>query len=142
LFLDTNVLIDAINRNSSYHTDAVELLTAIETTNATFSICAFSLITYAYVHPKIKHAPPLYDALQALTDRCTVLPVDENIVQSSIKMKHNDFEDAIQYFAAASDKNVTHIVTSDRSFPKLKIPVISILHAISILKPSEKSKKN
>ena len=93
------------------------------------SMCALSYSNIYYILRKQLGHSVTIESLQTLSDSVSILPVDEDIIQQSLKSGFQDYEDAIQYYSAIQDSSIIGIITRNaKDFRLSKLP---------ILKPSE-----
>lgn len=134
LYIDANVIIDIEDTNSLNHTDANDFMqAALANNNVTMYISALSIIFYAHTLLKFKTRKQIHDTITSIEENYIVLPLTAITISHANSANLKDFEDAAQYFTALHQGNITHIVTSDRYFPQLAIPVISTAQAIALI---------
>jgi len=60
-----------------------------------------------------------------LSESVSILPVDEYVIQQSLKSGFQDYEDAIQYYSAIQDSSIIGIITRNaKDFRLSKLPIL------------------
>jgi predicted nucleic acid-binding protein len=127
VFLDTNVLLDVFDTERSGHRASMALFIAGEQQQVELIITGLSLVNVEYVLRRMRIPTPerrafIGDSLKL----CVLAPTDEPQVKAALKLAWPDFEDALQYSAAASMGRVQAIITSDvAGFRASRIPVFT-----------------
>ncbi|MBQ3658042.1 MAG: PIN domain-containing protein [Bacteroidales bacterium] len=100
VFLDTNILLDAIQkRQNCQFAETIILLGK----KAMLELCV-SVISYptiAYVLRK-QPKPEIYRLLNTFSDSMTILPTNSQMFKAAITAQADDFEDMLQYQTAIS----------------------------------------
>lgn len=125
LFLDTNVLLDAIGERAPFFDDTVAVFALLEIGKAKGAFGGMSLATIDYVlgatPPRQKLAK--FSALRKYLD---VAPLGQAEVDRALKRGQPDFEDGLQWESAKS-WGATHLLTRNvRDFPVSRaLPVLT-----------------
>lgn len=134
LYIDANVLIDIEDTKSPNHTDSNDFMqAALASNNVTLYVSAVSIIFYAHTLLKFKTRKQIHDTIALIEHNYIIVPLTALAISEANNLHLKDFEDATQYFTALYQGNITHIVTSDRHFPHLNIPVVSPHQAIALI---------
>ena len=65
------------------------------------------------------------ESLQTLSESVSILPVDEYVIQQSLKSGFQDYEDAIQYYSAIQDSSIIGIITRNaKDFRQSELPIL------------------
>ena len=124
IFIDTNVVIDLLDKRNGFYLSAVKLFTLSYEGKLSLYISPLTYATAAYIlrkHPKDE----LHMLLSNLRTLSHIALVDEKIVDEALTLKFDDFEDALQYYAAIKE-NVEAVVTRNvKDFSLSKIPVLT-----------------
>ncbi|MBO4453462.1 MAG: PIN domain-containing protein [Paludibacteraceae bacterium] len=124
LFLDTNVVIDLLDKREPFYEDAVRLFTMAYHKQVRLIISPITFATAAYLLRK--HKPDEIRGLLANLKRLSsVATTDEQVVGDSISSQFDDFEDALQYYAALKAKADVIITRNGKDFGASKIPVMT-----------------
>lgn len=109
VFLDTNVIIDLIQRRDGYEVVA-RILQEAENGTHVFYTSALSMVNIAYILRKFYRGESLYGLLNDLGVIITVISVSHSAYANALKSKAKDFEDAVQFFSAL-EGNMDCIIT-------------------------------
>ena len=126
IFLDTNIIIDALLERKEWMDDAFQILSLAESgeIKAYCSSLSFATAHYYMERAKMPH-DILIDKLDNFCKVCTPTTVDANVVQQAIHSSFLDFEDALQYFSAQT-VNADIIITRNlKDFAQSQIPVMT-----------------
>lgn len=109
IFLDTNVIIDLIQRREGYEVVA-RILQEAENGTHLFYTSTLSMVNIAYILRKFYRGASLYGLLNDLREIITVISVSHSAYDNALKAKAKDFEDAVQFFSAL-EGNMDCIIT-------------------------------
>ena len=112
IFLDTNILLDLL-LDRAYGQEAMILLNAIERGLYEGFILDISLVNIVYISRK--QGVDASDFLALLIKNCKIIGADNTLATEALDLKHNDYEDALQY-ACARALECECIVTNDKKF--------------------------
>lgn len=110
VFLDTDIVLDLLAERHPFYAAAASIFTLAET--GRLEVCVSSL-TFSHLHyilRKLVGGSEARKSLRKLKLIVTILPVDGAVIEQALSSEFRDFEDAIQYFAAAGS-GIQHIVT-------------------------------
>jgi len=135
ILIDTDVILDLFYDRKPFVEDAAKL----------FSLCEKGELK-AYVSPviisnlyyllrrKAKHEKVI-DKILELLKIIDVLPMDKQVVEKALHSKFNDFEDALQNFAAVQHGEIEAIITRNvKDYRKSEIGVFTPATFLKILK--------
>lgn len=111
LFLDTNILIDVIANRQPFANSAARLFDLAEKGKISLLISALSYSNIYYIIRKNSTHKELISLLTDLEALTQTLDVTREIISKSLSSEFKDFEDAIQYHTALSNKKVFAIIT-------------------------------
>ena len=122
--VDTNVIIDMlIDREDANAACAV--LDGAERGDYAIYLCALS---YTNIFYSLRHFLTRQQRIEVLIQLCEVirtLPVDSTVINEALHSGWNDFEDAVQYYAAKNNGMITGIITRNKKdFRQSLIPVL------------------
>ncbi|WP_165154710.1 PIN domain-containing protein [Parabacteroides sp. ZJ-118] len=123
LFLDTNVIVDLLEDREPWVQDVMILFQLAVEKKVELLVSDLTIVNLAYITRKSYSKERLYDALVRLRKFVTIVEIGCNAIDNAIDCRYNDFEDAVQYFAAAR-KNVNYIITRnarDFSFSSIQV---------------------
>ena len=134
IFIDTDVIIDFLGNRANFSNAATELFDLYAHNNKKPLISANSYTNVYYLLNKLIKSPKIVIShLTILYDITEILEVNSNIINQSIHSEFSDFEDAVQYYAALSNKKIDLIVSRDKKgFKKSAIPVFDVEQALKI----------
>jgi len=125
LYLDTNIVLDLLAKRYPHYTYAALIATRAEKKELTIVTSSNSFSTAFYFISKFASAAHAFEKLRKFKVICSISTVDEQIVEKALNASFQDFEDAIQYFAAERAA-CNHIITRNlRDFKLSSIPVMS-----------------
>ncbi|MBS1505791.1 MAG: PIN domain-containing protein [Bacteroidetes bacterium] len=126
VFVDTNIIIDLIADRKPFSKFAIEIFDAAEKKRIDLFASSHSLATVHYLLKKNINEAELRQILLSLITFITIVPIDEHVIQRSLKSKHKDFEDAIQIIAAQSVDKINCIITRNvKDFKGAEIAVLT-----------------
>ena len=122
VFLDTNVILDLIQRRVGYD-DAALIMQKSENGEYSLYTSSLSMVNIAYILRKYYRGESLYHLLEELGDIIGVITVSSEAYHKALQSRALDFEEAIQLFSAI-ESDMDCIVTrnvQDFIFDKLPI---------------------
>lgn len=124
IFLDTNIVIDLLDKREPFYHAAVTLFTLAYHKKITLYISALTYATASYLlrkHGK-EGRKLLLNNLRQLSE---VTTIGEKEIDNALTSEFDDYEDALQYDSALNH-NVEAIVTrNEKDFRYASIPVLS-----------------
>ncbi len=129
IFLDANIIIDFLDEKREAHNLAKSFLIQAIERGDEILISEDILTTVYYVCQKAVAHKKLLDFLETLVEEFDIVSFGKQNIQKAIglcrKNKNFDFEDALQA-VCAKNKQCDLIVTNDKSFPCIGVPVKSL----------------
>lgn len=125
LFLDTNIVIDLLDKRMPFCEDAAKLFAEAYYKRVQLIISPTTYATASYLlgrHNSLEEVRGLLANLRRLT---SVSTEDEHVVDNAIASKFADFEDAIQYYSALNAKADIIITRNLKDFAESQIPVMT-----------------
>ena len=126
LFLDTNIIVDLLDIRRSNSAFSLKVLEVAVFNNFEIAISEDILTTVYYVTKKEIARKKLLSFFEMIDDEFNVLNFKKGVVKKAIKLCQKngklDFEDVLQAVCAEKN-NCDMIITNDKKFPQLKIPV-------------------
>ena len=123
VFLDTNIVIDLLDKREPFYIDAVELFTLAYKKEITLFVSPMTYATASYLlrkHGK-EGMRKLLGNFRLLSQITTA---DEKVVDAALASSFEDYEDALQYYSALT-RNVDVIVTRNKKdFTSANIPIL------------------
>ena len=123
VFLDTNIVIDLLDRREPFYVDAVKLFTLAYQKEITLFVSPMTYATASYLLRK--HGKEgMRKLLGNFRQLSRITRADESVVDAALASSFDDYEDALQYYSALTE-NVDVIVTRNKKdFLLSKIPVL------------------
>jgi predicted nucleic acid-binding protein len=133
LFLDTNVVIDVLANRQPFCENSAKMFEKAKNGNVKLFISSLSYSTIYYIlNKEIGHKSTI-ETLKKIDNLIETLDVTSTIVKKSLYSDFPDFEDAIQYFTAISNKKIKVIVTRNhKDFKKSELLVLSPDEVLSL----------
>ena len=134
IFIDTNVIIDFLGNRESFSNGATELFDLYADNKKKIFVAAISYTNVYYLLCKqIKSHKTVISLLSTLYDLTELIDIKSSIINQSIHSEFSDFEDAVQFYAALSNKKIDIIVSRDKKgFKKSTLPVLDVEQALRI----------
>ena len=130
IFLDTNILIDYLSRREPFFVPSALLFQLGKRNKCHLMLSSLSFATASFIlqaHYKMTHAA-VVTLFEKIVELCHITTVDAQTVQNAIASDFKDFEDALQYYSAATVKADYIITRNKQDF---------IQSAISVYTPEE-----
>lgn len=124
VFLDTNILLDYVFERDPFFDEAVDLFQLRSNNELEFYVSALSLANLAYSIQRQKKNPgPI---INVFLDWMHVIALQKDTFLHTIPSAFKDFEDGLQYYSAATIKDMDAIITRNKKdfFPS-SIPVLT-----------------
>lgn len=124
LFLDTNIVIDLLDKREPYYKDAVRLFSMAYYKQVELVVAPITYTTASYLLRQ--HGPELVRNLLANFRQLShVATTDERVIDDSIASSFTDFEDAVQYYTALKAKADIIVTRNGKDFVHSSIPVMT-----------------
>lgn len=133
LFLDTNVLIDLIDKREPFYNDIAIIASMAENQKFKMSASSLSFVNAVYVISRNIEEKLVLDALKKFRIICDVSNIDEIVIDKSLISNFNDFEDAVQYFSALHHKSDIILTRNKKDFKNSEIPVMTPVEFLASL---------
>lgn len=124
LFLDTNIVIDLLDKREPFCYDAVRLFTMAYNKKVQLLVSPMTYATTSFLLRKHGTAEVrrLLNNFRLLS---RVTTANERTVDESLISQFVDFEDALQYYSALTAKADAIITRNKKDFANSKIPVMT-----------------
>jgi predicted nucleic acid-binding protein len=136
LFIDTNVLIDLIDKRLPFYNDAATISTLAEKKQLKLAASSISFVNTFYVLSKKLDNKQVVNSLMKYRLICEVSNIDEIIIDKSLISNFNDFEDAVQHYSALHHKCDILITRNKKDFKNSEIPVMTPTEFLAALQKS------
>jgi predicted nucleic acid-binding protein len=114
VFLDTNVLLDLVDRVRPNAQKSVKIVEVAEGLNISLCCSALSLINLAYIL-RSQQADLVRKAIEGFLLSFEVQDLNSEDIQYALTLPMDDFEDAFQW-VAAKKCGASHVVSNDKHF--------------------------
>ena len=125
IFLDTDVILDLLSKRQPFYKNSYKLFSLIDRNK----IKAFtSPVIFANIHYVLSKQLSKQIALQNLTKLrkfVNIVPINEEIIDLSLKSNFTDYEDSIQYYAALLSEISILITRNIKDYKNAKIAVFT-----------------
>ena len=122
VFLDTNVILDLIQRRVGYD-DAALIMQKSENGEYSLYTSSLSMLNIAYILRKYYRGESLYHLLEELGDIIGVITVSSEAYHKALQSRALDFEDAIQLFSAIESDMDCIVTRNAQDFIFDKLPI-------------------
>lgn len=132
LFLDTNIVMDVLERREPFCRDAVRLFTMAYNKQVQLVVSPITYTTASFLLRK--HGPEgVRSLLSNFRQLSKVATTNERTVDDSLASQFKDFEDAMQYYTALKAKVDIIITRNGKDFAASKIPVMTVAEYLESL---------
>lgn len=123
--VDTNIIIDMLLDRE--HADAAcAVIDKAEQGEIVVYLSALSYTNIYYSLRKYLSHEERVNSLILLQEVIKTLSVDSDVIADALRSDWKDFEDAVQYFSAKSNKDIVGIITrNEKDFVNSELPVLS-----------------
>lgn len=133
LFLDTNIVIDLLDRREPFCHDAVQLFTMAYNKQVQLIVSPMTYTTASFLLHR-HGAEGVRNLLSNFRQLSRVATTNERTVDDSLASQFNDFEDAMQYYCALKAKADIIITRNGKDFSASKLPVLTATEYLATLK--------
>ena len=132
LFLDTNIVVDLLDRREPFWHDAVRLFTMAYDKQVQLVVSPMTYTTASFLLRK-HGAEGVRSLLSNFRQLSRVATANERIVDDSLASQFKDFEDAMQYYTALKAKADIIITRNGKDFEHSKLPVMTASEFLATL---------
>ena len=130
LFLDTNIVMDLLEKREPFCNDAVRLFTKAYNKQVQLFVSPMTYATVSYLLRK-HGSEMVHTLLSNFRQLSRVATTNERVVDDALASNFIDFEDALQYYSALKVKADAIITRNGDDFENSKIPVMSAKEFLS-----------
>ena len=124
LFLDTNIVIDLLDKREPFWHDAMTLFSLAYNKQVQLIVSPITFAIVSYLLRKHEEET-LRSLLSTFRQLAHVSTTDELVVDDSLASEFKDFEDAMQYYTALRAKATAIITRNGDDFKSSQIPVMT-----------------
>jgi predicted nucleic acid-binding protein len=125
LFVDTNIVIDLLQKREKFYEDAQELFTLADKKKVKLFVSALTIANTHFVLSKHYHSNNARKILAKFKLLVEVLALNDKIIEWALVSDLKDFEDAIQYHTAIESNLDILITRNKRDFTKRDISILT-----------------
>lgn len=125
LFVDTNIVIDLLQKRKDFFEEAQELFTLADKRKVKLFISSLTIANTHFLLSKYYNPNDARKILAKLKVLVEVLPLDDKIIDLALTSDLKDFEDAIQFFTTIENHTDIIITRNKKDFKKQHIPVLT-----------------
>ena len=134
LMLDTNVALDVLANRKPFAEEAAQLFQHAAKGRVKLYMSSLSYTTLFYVLRKDNRPEVVLSSLRNLEGVCETVDVTSEVIQTALRIRSGDLEDAVQIQAAIHHKKVTAIVTRDaKGFRRSSLPAFNYREALAMV---------
>lgn len=127
IFIDTNIIIDFLDRNRKNNEDAVTLFEELENGNCIGFVTECVLNTTVYLlrkHYSVNQIKPIF---QHFLSFIQLIPVTNATYNTALNFNSTDIEDAVLYTASIEAKLNYFITSNNKDYKKMEIASLPVL---------------
>lgn len=125
LFVDTNIVIDLLQKREDFFEEAQELFTLADRKKVKLFISSLTIANTHFLlskHYNFNDARKILSKFKVLVE---ILPLDNKIIDLALTSDLKDFEDAIQFFTAIEHNTDIIITRNKKDFKKQNLPILT-----------------
>lgn len=125
VFVDTNIVIDLLQKRDEFYKEAQELFTLADRKKVKLYISALTFANTYYILSRFYSTDEAKKMLSKFKVLVEVLPTTDKIIELALASDFKDFEDAIQFYTALESSLEAIITRNKKDFKNNLIPVFS-----------------
>lgn len=125
VFVDTNIVIDLLQKREEYYLEAQELFTLADRKKVKLYISALTFANTYYILSRFYSSNEAKKILSKFKVLVEVLPTTDKVIELSLASDFKDFEDAIQFYTAVENNSEVIITRNKKDFKNNLIPIFS-----------------
>lgn len=125
LFIDSDILLDALLIRQPHHNFAMEILSLVDARDFVLFSSAHSLLNVYYFTSKIAGKNAAKKSVSLLEQKLNIVPTAKMAIRSGLVSDFTDFEDAVQYAIALENDCQVIITRNIKDYIKSNIPVMT-----------------
>ncbi|MBR1549859.1 MAG: PIN domain-containing protein [Bacteroidales bacterium] len=132
LFLDTNIVVDLLDRREPFCHDAVRLFSMAYNEQVQLVVSPMTFATASFLLRK-HGTEGVRNLLSNLRQLASVATTEERTVDDSLASQFQDIEDAMQYYTALHANAEAIITRNGKDFTASRIPVMTASEYLSTI---------
>lgn len=134
IFLDSDILLDALLSRSPFDKAATALLELVYDNRCAGYTSAIAMInTHYFLNKNSITRPHRIELLKKLRTYIKIISVDDQIIDNALNSKFADFEDAVQYYAAVKAKCEYVITRNSKDYRSSNLSVLDAEQLINLI---------
>ena len=125
LFVDTNIVLDLLQKREEFYREAQELFTLADKKKVKLYISSLTIANTHYLLSRHYNSNDARKILAKFKVLVEVLSLDHKIIDLALTSDLKYFEDAVQYYTALENNMDLIITRNKRDFKKQSIPVLT-----------------
>lgn len=125
VFVDTNIVIDLLQKRDEFYKEAQELFTLADRKKVKLYISALTFANTYYILSRFYSSDEAKKILSKFKVLVDVLPTTDKIIELALASDFKDFEDAIQFYTALESSLEAIITRNKKDFKNNLIPIFS-----------------
>jgi len=131
--LDTNVILDVLQRRHPFYDDSAAAMASAETGRIDGPVAAHSVATLFYLHAKHESAAAARMRIVELLGVLSVAAIDHEVLEEALAFDRPDYEDCVQV-AAGRRAGADYVVTRDRArYAAVPLPTLTPGELLALL---------
>jgi len=132
IFIDADVILDLLLAREPFFPGATRLFLLVQEGKIEGFVSPLIFSNLFYVLRKKLSGTAALTALRKLRLITHVLPVDEETIDLALASSFTDFEDAIQYYAASTQKLDAIVTRNKEDYRPAKLPILTAEECIEV----------
>lgn len=125
IFVDTNIVIDLLQKREEFYQESQELFTLADRKKVKLYISALTFANTYYILSRFYTSDEAKKILSKFKVLVEVLPTTNKIIDLALASDFKDFEDAVQFYTAI-ENNIDIIITRNKKdFKNNLIPIFT-----------------
>lgn len=125
VFLDTNVLIDYLNKREPFFAESSQIMDLCISRQVEGILSSLSIINAAYIMRKAYPENSLLFKILWLSEKFEICSIGQESIRRAAESRPFDFEDAVQYFAALQADSDIIVARDVKGFAGFDMPVMT-----------------
>ncbi len=125
IFVDTNIILDLLQKRESFYIEAQELFTLADKNEVTLYVSALTLANIHYLLAKHYGSIGARKIIAKFKVLVEVLAMDDKIIELALVSDFSDFEDGIQYYTALENSMEVILTRNKKDFKNATLPVLT-----------------
>lgn len=134
IFIDSDIILDLLAKREPFYPHAAELFSLVETGEIKAHVSPIIIANLYYILRKIEGRDRTIKNLMKIKLLVNIVPIGEKIIELALASEFNDFEDAVQYYAAR-ENGIHYLLTRNiKDYQKADITVMTAEEYLDIFK--------